>query len=165
MKQSGGTKGMTTAALRLYEAHAASTSMFGRVLATIREHAVIIDGPEHNGAPGEAPTPGELMLAAAAGCGAELLQVIARETSVTLHAVEVTVRGSIDRSAQPHAHVTVFTDVEFNIQLQGPRADEASELVAGFQRRCPVYGSLAISGGQIRVRHSTTADASAMQSN
>ena len=62
---------------RRYEARATTSDRFGRVAATVRGHVLVVDGPVRNGAPGEAPTPGELVLAAVASCAAEVLQVLA----------------------------------------------------------------------------------------
>lgn len=146
-------------AVRTYEVHAETTPMFGRVSCSVRQHLLTVDGPVQNGCPGEAPTPGELFLAAAAACGAEVLQVLARDAEIPLESVAVTVRGSIDRERQPRTDVTVFTSVELHLRLRGPNPAQAAELVAGFQRRCPVYGSLAVASGQVEVRH-TTAPAS-----
>lgn len=80
---------MTTpaATIRMYDARAQTTRTFGRVLSSIRDHHLVVDGPVQNGCPGEAPTPAELFLASVASCGAELIQVIARETNVPLGAV------------------------------------------------------------------------------
>lgn len=142
-------------AVRTYEVHAETTSTFGRVSCAVREHRLTVDGPVQNGCPGEAPTPGELFLAAAAACGAEVLQVLARDAEIPLERVTVTVRGSIDRERQPRTDVTVFTHVELTLRLRGPDPAQAAELVAGFQRRCPVYGSLAVASGQVEVRHET----------
>ena len=136
---------------RVYEAHASSTETFGRVTASVRAHRLTVDGPVRNGAPGEAPTPGELVLAAAASCGAEVLQVLARDGGVPFEAAAVTVRGTIDLARQPHAGVTVFSAVELEIVLRGPTPAQAAELVAEFKRRCPVYGSLAVASGHIVV--------------
>jgi uncharacterized OsmC-like protein len=139
--------------VRTYEVFAETTSTFGRVQVAVRQHRLTIDGPVQNGCPGEAPTPGEMFLSGAAACGAEVLQVLARDGGVPLERVEVTVRGTIDRERQPHPDHTVFTDVDLHLRLIGPTADEAAALVAGFQRKCPVYGSLAIASGRVTVRH------------
>jgi uncharacterized OsmC-like protein len=151
-----------SSAPRLYEAHATTTATFGRVAASVRTHRLTVDGPVRNGAPGEAPTPGELVLVAVASCGAEVLQVLARDAGTPFDAVTVTARGTIDLDRQPHAGVTVFSSVELEIALRGPTAEQAAALVAGFQRRCPVYGSLAVASGRIAVHHTVdTVDASA----
>src|SRR5919199_1853827 len=54
------------ATLRRYVAHARSTDTFGRVLCSTRDQHFVVDGPVQNGCPGEAVTPGELFLSAAA---------------------------------------------------------------------------------------------------
>ena len=140
---------------RIYEAHAETTATFGRVAASVRHHALTVDGPVQNGCPGEAPTPGELFLLAAAACGAEVLQVLARDDGVPLEHVNVEVRGTIDPAQQPHSHVTVFSAVNLLITVRGPDPAQAAALVAGFQRRCPVYGSLAVASGSVHVAHAT----------
>lgn len=146
---------MTGAAptIRTYEAAAESTDVFGRVLARIRHHELVIDGPVQNGCLGEAPTPAELILAAAASCGAELMQVLARDGQIPLESISVAIHGMVDRERQPHANHTVFTEVTLRVRMRGPSAEEAAQLVSGFQRRCPVYGSLAVASGHIQVHH------------
>lgn len=139
--------------IRTYEVHAETTSTFGRVSCTVRQHRLTVDGPVQNGCPGESPTPGEMFLAAAAACGAEVIQVLARDAEIPLEHVAVTVRGTIDRERQPRTDVTVFTSVELNLRLHGPNPAQAADLVAGFQRRCPVYGSLAVASGRVDVRY------------
>lgn len=134
---------------------AESTAVFGRVACAVREHRFLADGPVQNGCPGDAPTPGELLLSAAAACGAEIVQVIARDGGVPLAHVAVTVRGTIDRERQPRADVTVFTTVDITLRFRGPTMEQAAALVAGFQRRCPVYGSLAVASGRVDVHHET----------
>ena len=61
----------------------------------------------------------------------------------------------IDRARQPRTDVTVFTEVELRLRLRGADAAQAAELVAGFQRRCPVYGSLAVASGSVEVHYET----------
>ena len=146
---------MSAPTIRTYEARAETTRTFGRVLGSVRQHHFVIDGPVQNGCPGEAPTPGELFLSAAAACGAEVVQVLAREAGIPLESVSVTVQGTIDRTRQPRTDVTVFTEVGLTLRLRVPDAAQAAELVAGFQRRCPVYGSLAVASGKVEVLYET----------
>src|SRR5687767_3159083 len=68
--------------IRTYEVHAETTRTFGRVLTSARQHHLVVDGPVQNGCPGEEVTPAELFLGGVAACGAELIQVIAREEGV-----------------------------------------------------------------------------------
>lgn len=128
---------MTAAAspVREYQVRAETTRTFGRVLASARHHHLVVDGPVQNGCPGEAVTPAELFLGAVAACGAELIQVIARDEGVPLDAVAATVTGSVDRSRQARADVTVFTRVHVDIGLAGVDAARAAALVEGFKRR------------------------------
>jgi uncharacterized OsmC-like protein len=95
----------------------------------------VVDGPVQNGCPGEALTPAELFLAGIATCGAELIQVIAREERVPLGGVGVTVTGTVDRSRQPRPDVTVFTAVRVELVLAETDPARAAALVEGFKRR------------------------------
>jgi uncharacterized OsmC-like protein len=121
--------------IREYEVRAETTRTFGRILTAARTHYLIVDGPVQNGCPGEAITPPELFLSAVASCGAELVQVIARDDGVPLAGVEVTVRGTVDRSRQPRPDVTLFTRVEVDFVLTGTDGAQAAALVEGFKRR------------------------------
>jgi uncharacterized OsmC-like protein len=122
-------------AVRSYEVRAQSTRTFGRVLMQARQHHIVVDGPIQNGCPGEALTPAELFLGGVASCGAELIQVIARDEGIPLESVDATVTGSVDRSNQPRADVTVFTSVHVDIVLTGCNGAQAAALVEGFKRR------------------------------
>ena len=121
--------------IRTYETHARTSPVFGRVLVSSRNHHLVIDGPVGNGCPGEAPTPPEIFLASVAACGAELIQVIARDEQVPLGSVEVTVSAAVDRSRQPRADVTLFNSVHVDITLAGTDGARAAALVEGFKRR------------------------------
>jgi uncharacterized OsmC-like protein len=141
--------------VRTYEVHARNAPTFGRVLCSARNHHFVVDGPVQNGCPGEAPGPAELFLSAVAACGAEIMQVIARDEGIPLVEVHVAVHGTIDRDAQPRADVTLFTDVGVRVRLRGPDEAQAAALVAGFRQRCPLYGSLAVASVCIAVEHTT----------
>ena len=121
--------------IREYEVRAETTTTFGRVLASARQHHFIVDGPVQNGCPGEALTPPELLLASIATCGAELVQVIAREESRPIEGVAVTVRGSVDRSRQPRSDVTVLTSLRLDFVVTGADDARAAALVESFRRR------------------------------
>lgn len=120
---------------REYTVHAETTRTFGRVLAGARDHHIVIDGPEQNGCPGEELTPVEVFLAAVASCGAELIEVIARDERVPLDGVQVSMTGVVDRSRQKRADVTLFTRVRMEIVLSGADDARAAALVEGFRRR------------------------------
>jgi uncharacterized OsmC-like protein len=141
------------ASVRRYEVQAQTSATFGRVLCSARNHHFVVDGPVQNGCPGEATTPAELFLSAVAACGAEVMQVIARDEGIPLTHVHLTVHGTVDRGAQTRTDVTVFTAVHLAVVLRGPDDVQAAALVTGFQRRCPLYGSLAVASVRIEVEY------------
>ena len=121
--------------VREYTVRASTTRTFGRVLAGARAHHFVVDGPVQNGCPGEEVTPAELFLAGVASCGAELVQVIAREEGMPLESVDVTMTGVVDRSRQSRSDVTTFTTVHLDLVLGGVSGAQAAALVEGFKRR------------------------------
>jgi uncharacterized OsmC-like protein len=121
--------------IREYDLSAQSTSTFGRVLCSARNHHFIVDGPVQNGCPGEALTPPEVFLSGVAACGVELIHVIARDEKTAVESVTVNVHGVVDRGNQPRPDVTTFTRVELDFVLTGVDATTAATLVEGFKRR------------------------------
>src|SRR5262245_35840839 len=91
--------------IREYDVSAKTTDVFGRVLCQARTHHFVVDGPVQNGCPGEEITPPEAFLSSVAACGAELVQVIARQTDVKIDAVNVAIHGIVDRSRQARPDV------------------------------------------------------------
>jgi uncharacterized OsmC-like protein len=120
---------------REYAAEARSTPTFGRVLCSARTHHFIIDGPVANGCPGEELTPPEAFLSAVAACGVELVQVIAREQSVSLRDVAVRIHAVVDRSRPVRPDVTLFNAVRLRFRLSGVPSDRAGGLIEQFQKR------------------------------
>jgi uncharacterized OsmC-like protein len=121
--------------IRQYEARAASTNTFGRVLCSVRNHHFVIDGPEQNGCPGEEVTPAELFLAAVASCGVELVQVLAKSSDIPLQGISVKIHGFMDRSKPVRPDVSVFNSVDLQFQLSGVTDASAKELVEKFKAR------------------------------
>jgi uncharacterized OsmC-like protein len=121
--------------LREYDVSAKTTDVFGRVLCQARNHHFIVDGPVQNGCPGEELTPPEVFLSSVAACGAELVQVIARDTSVKIGPVSVAIHGVVDRSRQARPDVTVFNSVQLDFTVHGTDGASAATLVEGFKRR------------------------------
>jgi uncharacterized OsmC-like protein len=129
--------------LREYHIGAQSTSVFGRVLVSARQHHFVIDGPVQNDCPGEAITPAESFLAGVAGCCVELMHVIARDQGAPLQHADVKIYGMIDRDRQERSDITLFNQVRISIALTGVTQAQGEEVVAGFRRRCPLYGTVA----------------------
>ena len=143
--------GVTDGDLREYRAEARSTDVFGRVLCNAREQHFVIDGPVWNGCPGEALTPGEAFLAGVAGCGVELVQVIAAEDGLAVGAVEVSIHGVVDRERPVRDDMTVFNRVRMRFRIEGVSEEHAASLAERVARRCPLYGSVAASAGELDV--------------
>jgi uncharacterized OsmC-like protein len=126
---------MSAVDIRRYAVEARTTDTFGRVICSCRDHHFVVDGPVHNGCPGEEITPAELFLAGVAACGVELLHVIARTEDVALERVHVEIEGELDPSAPVREDLTVFNSVRLAFRLGGVDDDEASRLVERFKRR------------------------------
>ena len=126
---------MTSATVRRYGVQARSTDVFGRVLCDCREHHFVVDGPVHNGCPGEEVTPAELFLAGIATCGVELVQVFAREEGLPLQGVHVEIAGEIEPGSPVRPDVTVFNRVLLGFELAGVDDEQADHLVGRFKGR------------------------------
>jgi uncharacterized OsmC-like protein len=142
---------VTQGDLREYRAKAHSTDVFGRVLCNAREQHFVIDGPIWNGCPGEALTPGEAFLAGIAACGVELIQVIAAADELAIGTIAVSIHGIVDREHPVREDVTVFNRVRMRFEIEGVSEEQAASLVERMGRRCPLYGSVAASAGELDV--------------
>ena len=120
---------------RQYDVAARSTSTFGRVECSARNHHFIVDGPVQNGCPGEELTPPELFLASIAACGVELVHVIAKDEKKSIESVELKVHGVVDRGRQARTDLTTFNRVELDFVVTGADGATAAALVEGFKRR------------------------------
>jgi uncharacterized OsmC-like protein len=121
--------------IRQYDVTAESTTVFGRVLCGARNHHFIVDGPLQNGCPGEEVTPAEVFLAGVACCGVELTQVLAKSSAIPLKAVNVSIRGTMDRSRPVRPDVSLFNSVGLHFKLRGINDEQAKQLIASFKGR------------------------------
>jgi uncharacterized OsmC-like protein len=119
----------------MYEAHARSTDVFGRVLCDARDQHFVVDGPVQNGCPGEAVTPAELFLSGVAACGVELLGVLARDQGVPLRAARVAIQGINDPAHPVRPDVNLFNSVRLTVTLSGVTEEQGQALIAAFKRR------------------------------
>ena len=126
---------MASGDVRRYEACAQSTTTFGRVLCSMRDQHMVVDGPVQNGCPGEAATPGELFLGSVACCGVELTQVIARDQRLPLNSVRVAVSGTLDRSKPVRPDLTLFSAVRLDFHLKGVTEEQGARLIETFKGR------------------------------
>jgi uncharacterized OsmC-like protein len=121
------------------------------VLCRAREQHFVIDGPVWNGFPGEALTPGEAFLAGIAACAVELIEMFAADDGLEIGRVAVQIRGVIDRDNPVREDLTVFNHVRMRIEIAGVSEEQARSLVERFERRCPLYGTVAASGAELEV--------------
>jgi uncharacterized OsmC-like protein len=121
--------------VREYAVHAASTEIFGRVLACARNHHFVVDGPVQNGCPGEAITPSELFLSSVACCGVELVQVLAKSQGVPLPGIAVDIQGTFDRSLPVRSDVSLFNSVRLHFRMNGVTEQQGRLLVEQFKGR------------------------------
>ena len=126
---------MSTGEVRRTVVAARSTDTFGRVLLSARDQHFVIDGPVHNGCPGEAVTPPEAFLAGVAACGVELLLVIARDEHVPLRRVRLDITGEIEPGNPVREGVTVFNRVRLHVELDGVNMEQGERLVTRFKGR------------------------------
>lgn len=126
---------MAQSDIRQYEVTAASTAVFGRVLCGARNHHFIVDGPEQNGCPGEEVTPAEIFLAGVACCGVELMQVLAKSSEIPLKAIDVSIRGTMDRSKPVRPDVSLFNSVRLHFKMSGVSDQQARQLITSFKGR------------------------------
>ena len=139
------------AEVRRYQCQARSTDTFGRVLVAARDQHLVVDGPVQNKCPGEAITPGEMLLAAVASCAVELIQVLARQLEMPLRSVSADINAVQDPGAPVYPDVNVFNTVSLRLELAGVDDAQAEELVGRFKRRCPIYGTVSKATPDVRV--------------
>jgi uncharacterized OsmC-like protein len=137
--------------LREYDVRAVSTAVLGRVMCSARNHHIIVDGPEQNGFPGEEITPAELFLQSVAACGVELVQMLAVRDEIAVGDIDVKIHGILDRANPVREDYTVFNRVEVECRLTGVSQEQAEQLVEGFTRRCPLFGSMKVASGEVVV--------------
>jgi uncharacterized OsmC-like protein len=141
--------------IREYQIQAGLTDTFGRLICDTRHHHFVVDGPAHNGCPGEALTPPEIFLAGIISCGVELVQVFAREKNLSLRSATGVISATLDRSSQERSDLTLFNSVRLDFTLTGVSHDEGHQLVDAFKARCPLYGTLAVATPTVEVNVST----------
>jgi uncharacterized OsmC-like protein len=126
---------MAAPAPRVYEAHARSTDVFGRVLCNARDQHYVVDGPVQNGCPGEAVTPAELFLSSVAACGVELVGMLARDQQIPLRATRVDIQGTNDPAHPVRPDVNLFNAVRLTFTLSGVTQEQGETLLSTFKRR------------------------------
>lgn len=124
--------------------HADTT--FGRVVLSARSNHFVSDGRVSHGAPGEAVSAGELLLASLVSCGLGLVHLSASERGEPKPDVELTAEFLRD-SEDP----TRFASVTLRFHFTAVAQTLADLYVEQFTAKCPIYNTLK-RGGPITVR-------------
>jgi uncharacterized OsmC-like protein len=83
-------------------------------------------------------------MAAIAACGVELVEVIAADDELPVGRVQVSIHGVVDRENPICEDMTVFNRVRLDYEIAGLTAQQAADVVGRVNRRCPLYGTLAV---------------------
>lgn len=116
-----------------YVVRGTSTATFGRVLVNARDQHLVVDGPIHNGCPGEAMTPVEVFLGGVVGCAVELVQAVARDRGIQLAEVKARMGATIDRAHAVRSDLTLFSSATLQFTFRGIGDEDAAALVKAFK--------------------------------
>lgn len=117
----------------------------GRAICNARNHHIVEDEPFANGEYGEALNAAELLMFGVTSCGVTLIEKLAKELGYPLKRMDLKLTGVKHREEpQPHEHVTVFHEVDLTYELAGVTPEQGKALVAAHQKRCPMYGTVAV---------------------
>lgn len=122
---------------------------FGRTILSARRNHFVSDGRVSQGAPGEAVSAGELLLASLVSCGLGLVHLSARERNEPKPDVVLTAEFLRD-GEDP----TRFASLTLNFLFTGTERIAAERYVDHFTAKCPIYNTLK-RGGPITVQVET----------
>lgn len=104
-------------------------------------HAIVMDGPAEVGGTNTGPRPMELLLIGLGGCtGMDAISLLKKKRQ-DVTALEITVKGIKDESAQPNR----FTEVEIMFTVKGKGVDEAAvkrSIELSMEKYCSVKATL-----------------------
>lgn len=81
------------------------------------------------------------VLTGLSACAVNMIERYAKERDLPLQRLDVQVEGTYKRS-QGIEPYTVFQTVKMQFRFAGVSDDEAALLVANYQQRCPLYGTV-----------------------
>jgi uncharacterized OsmC-like protein len=122
---------------------------YGRSIVSARHNHFVSDGRVSQGAPGEAVSAGELLLASLVSCGLGLIHASARDRNEPKP--EVTLTAEFLRNSEDPTRFESLTLI-FSFKDTEPTLAEA--YVAHFTGKCPIYNTLK-RGGPTTVRVET----------
>ena len=70
------------------------------------------------------------------------MHVIAKDQNFPLENAAIVIEGIVDRDKQPRTDVTLFNSVQLRARLRGVTRAQATMVVEGFKKRCPIFGTV-----------------------
>ena len=133
--------------IKTYAARTYSTGTYGRAICNSRHHHFVADDVTVN----EEVTAGEYFLAGITACAVNLIGRVAKEDmEVSFERLEVKIKGTYDRDKQTNG-MTLFQTVTMQFEFNGINEHQAHELVAIYQKRCPLYGTVAMATPEVKI--------------
>jgi uncharacterized OsmC-like protein len=77
--------------------------------------------------------------------------VIAADDGLAVGTVEVSIHGIVDGERPVRDDLTVFNRVRMRFKIEGVNDEQGARLAERVGRRCPLYGSVAASAGELEV--------------
>lgn len=114
-----------------------STGLPGVWLSQARTQMLLSGPTPANGGSGNTWLAGELLLAALSTCATSLLHAAAADKSYGLSAVRIEAESERETERPDH-----YARLHLHFTLSGVDTSQAQELVEGFRRECPIYGTV-----------------------
>ncbi len=140
----------TQAPVQSQTARSYNTTVAGRCIGSSGSHHWVMDYAPHQEGPGEMPGPTEYFLSGVSSCGVLMIQREAGHRGIALESIDVHIEAFRHTDGVDRRHNT-FARVTMDFKLVGPNDAEAKDLIAHYQKNCPLYGSVAEATGDIDV--------------
>jgi uncharacterized OsmC-like protein len=115
----------------------------GRAIVTARGNHFVVDSVPPLKGPNQERNPLDLILGALGTCGTFVYETAAQEMEIPLGAIKTTVEGDFDpRGVKGEPVDPRIQAFRVKMELEGPTADQAAQLAAEFEARCPIHTTL-----------------------
>jgi len=141
---------MTQTQVQSEVARSYSTGVQGRCIGSSGNHHFVVDYAPHQEGPGDMPAPTHYFLSGVTSCGVLMIEREARHRGVRIDRLDAQIEAfrRSEPDGRPH---TTFKRIEMEFTFVGPTDTEAKELIAHYQKTCPLYGSVAEATGDVSV--------------
>ena len=132
---------------RTFHARSYSSGTPGRAICNSRNHYFIADDVGY-----DEVTAGEYFLTGLTACAVNMLTRVAKEMNLPIKHLDVQADGTYLRGHHNDNDVTLFERVSMTFELTGVSHSEASKLVATYQKRCPLYGTVVTATSDVKIK-------------